>query len=48
MIYTICSGILRLLYRLLFRIEAVGAENVPAQGAYCYAPTTSVIWTRRR
>ncbi|MEK3787770.1 MULTISPECIES: lysophospholipid acyltransferase family protein [Paenibacillus] len=32
MIYTICSGILRLLYRLLFRIEAVGAENVPAQG----------------
>ncbi|MNW25699.1 1-acyl-sn-glycerol-3-phosphate acyltransferase [compost metagenome] len=32
MIYTICSGILRLLYRVLFRIEAVGAENVPAQG----------------
>ncbi|WP_025723064.1 lysophospholipid acyltransferase family protein [Paenibacillus polymyxa] len=32
MIYTVCVSILRLIYRVLFRLEAVGRENVPAEG----------------
>lgn len=32
MIYTVCASILRLIYRVLFRLEAVGRENVPAEG----------------
>ncbi|MFB5763102.1 lysophospholipid acyltransferase family protein [Paenibacillus medicaginis] len=32
MIYELCSGILRILYRFLFRLEAIGTENVPAEG----------------
>lgn len=32
MIYEVCTGILRILYRFLFRLEAIGAENVPAEG----------------
>lgn len=32
MIYSFCRGALRLIYKLLFRLEASGLEHIPAQG----------------
>lgn len=32
MIYNICRGALRLIYKLLFRLEATGLEHVPKEG----------------
>lgn len=32
MIYKICSALLRGIYKVLFRLEATGLENVPASG----------------
>lgn len=32
MIYSFCRGALRLIYKLLFRLEAHGLEHIPAEG----------------
>ncbi|MDO7905092.1 lysophospholipid acyltransferase family protein [Paenibacillus sp. JX-17] len=32
MIYVFCRNVLRLIYAILFRLEAVGKENVPKEG----------------
>lgn len=32
MIYTFCSTLLRIIYTILFRLEAVGRENIPKEG----------------
>ncbi|MCM3126539.1 lysophospholipid acyltransferase family protein [Paenibacillus provencensis] len=32
MIYSICRGLLRFIYTVLFRLEAVGRENIPREG----------------
>ncbi|WP_458123104.1 lysophospholipid acyltransferase family protein [Paenibacillus sp. Z3-2] len=32
MIYTFCSTLLRIIYTILFRLEAVGRENIPKDG----------------
>lgn len=32
MLYNFCRGLLRGLYRLLFRLEAIGVEHVPTEG----------------
>lgn len=32
MIYTFCSTLLRIIYTILFRLEAVGRENIPEEG----------------
>ncbi|MFC6332302.1 lysophospholipid acyltransferase family protein [Paenibacillus septentrionalis] len=37
MSYTVFRAILRFIYRLLFRIKAVGTENIPAEGAVIIA-----------
>ena len=30
MVYNICRSLLRMIYALLFRLEASGTENIPA------------------
>lgn len=37
MSYTIFRAILRFIYRILFRLKAVGTENIPAEGAVIIA-----------
>ena len=32
MVYNICRSLLRMIYALLFRLEASGTENIPATG----------------
>ncbi len=32
MVYNICRILLRMIYALLFRLEASGTENIPATG----------------
>jgi len=32
MIYSFCSAVLRLIYKVLFRLEAKGVENIPKEG----------------